>query len=181
MLTGLVGIACVESPLQDLLNLSCHGRYQEIAMIVHSMDVGLLQQDSAYAQAYAQTAPADRSPPLRVASARPVPIGPATVTAPAIKGAAPCSISHVYNGGGGVIAECDGNPVSVAWPAAEDLSQESSGRPRDARNQARRVLLKFMDSESGADGKPSIFVSMLLGLTMLVLCLYAFNLTLRRD
>lgn len=150
-------------------------------MIVHTTDVGLLQQDSAYAQVYAQAGQAQRSPPLRVASAGPVPIGPATVTAPPIKGAAPCSINHAYSGGGGVIAECDGQAVSVAWPASADLSQASSARPRDARNQARRVLLRLMDSDDGAAGKPSIFASALLGMTLLALCLYAFNLTSRHD
>ena len=150
-------------------------------MIVHTTDVGLLQQDSAYVQVYAGAAQPRQSPPLRVASAGPVPIGPATVSASAIKGAAPCSISHAYNGGGGVIAECDGKPVSVAWPESADLSQASSAHPRDARNRARRVLLRLMDSDDGAVGKPSIFVSALLGLTMLALCLYAFNLTSRHD
>ena len=150
-------------------------------MIVHTTDVGLLQQDSAYAQVYAQAGPAQRSPPLRVASAGPVPIGPATVSAPQIKGAAPCSISHAYSGGGGVIAECDGQPVSVAWPAADELSQESSGRSSDARSPARRVLLRFMDADGGAGGKPSILASVLLGLAMLALCLYAFTLTARHN
>ncbi len=148
-------------------------------MIVHTSDVGLLQHDSAYTQVYANAVQARHSPPLRVASAGAVPIGPAIVSASAIKGAAPCSISHAYNGGGGVIAECDGKPVSVAWPASADLSQASSAR--DARNRARRVLLRLMDSDDGAVGKPSIFVSALLGLTMLALCLYAFNLTSRHD
>ncbi len=150
-------------------------------MIVHTTDVGLLQQDSTYAQVYAEGVQAQRPPPLRVASAGPVPIGPATVSASAIKGAAPCSISHAYSGGGGVIAECDGQAVSVAWPATADLSQASSARPRDARNQARRVLLRLMDSDDGAAGKPSIFASALLAVTMLALCLYAFTLTARHD
>lgn len=150
-------------------------------MIIHTTDVGLLQQDSAYTQVYADGLQAYPNPPLRVASAGAVPIGPATVSASAIKGAAPCSISHAYSGGGGVIAECDGQPVSVAWPALADLTQASSARPRDARNRARRVLLRLMDSDDGTAGKPSIFVSALLGLTLLVLCLYAFNLTARHD
>lgn len=150
-------------------------------MIVHTTDVGLLQQDSAYTQVYAEGVQAQRPPPLRVASAAPVPIGPATVSASAIKGAAPCSISHAYSGGGGVIAECDGKPVSVAWPASADLSQASGTRPRDAHNRARRLLLRLMDSDDGAAGKPSILASALLGMTLLALCLYAFNLTSRHD
>lgn len=143
-------------------------------MIIHSTDVNL-PQGSAYELVYADPVKARASPPVRVASAGPVSIGQGN-GAPApkstIKGTAPCSISHVYGGGAGVIAECDGKPVSVAWPSSEDLTASSSRH--GAHDQARRVLLKFMDGDGDtAVGKPSVFTSVLMALTMLALCVYA--------
>ena len=143
-------------------------------MIIHSTDINLPPQGGAYELVYADPVKARTSPPVRVASAGPVSIGQGGGPAPrsTIKGTAPCSISHVYGGGGGVIAECDGKPVSVAWPSSEDLTA-SSGR-HGAHDQARRVLLKFMDGDGDtAVGKPSVFTSVLMALTMLALCVYA--------
>lgn len=143
-------------------------------MIIHSTDVNL-PQGSAYELVYADPVKARTSPPVRVASAGPVSIGQgdgATAPGSVIKGVAPCSISHAYGGGGGVIAECDGKPVSVAWPSSEDLTVSSSRH--GAHDQARRVLLKFMDGDGDtAVGKPSVFTSVLMALTMLALCVYA--------
>ena len=147
-------------------------------MIVHSSDIHLPPQSSAYATVYADAVNAQQKPPLRVASAGPVPIGQsgaATPTTAAIKGTAPCFISRVYGSGGGLIAQCDGQPVSVAWPAAEDLSPAaaSAGRSRSAREQARRVLLKFMEPDRAAGGQSSVFGYVLLVLSMVALCFYA--------
>ncbi len=150
-------------------------------MIVHSSDINLQQQSSAYAMVYADAVSAHRSPPVRIASTGPVPIGqPGATTAmpatsPAIKGTAPCSISRAYGSGGGVIAQCDGQAVSVAWPAAEDQSPAvtSPGRSRSAREQARQVLLKFMEPDRAAGGQSSVFGYVLLVLSLVALCFYA--------
>lgn len=144
-------------------------------MIIHSTDINL-PQGSAYELVYADPVKARSSPPVRVASAGPVSIGQGGGPAPksTIKGVAPCSISHVYGGGGGVIAECDGKPVSVAWPSSEDFTASSSGSRHGAHDKARRVLLKFMDGDGDtAAGRPSVFTSVLMALTMLTLCIYA--------
>ena len=148
-------------------------------MIVHSSDINLQQQSSAYAMVYADAVDARQNPPLRVASTGPVPIGQADATAPAtstaIKGIAPCAISRVYGSGGGVIAQCDGQPVSVAWPAAENLSPAfaSGGHSHSAREQARQVLLRFMEPDRAAGGQSSVFGYVLLVLSMVALCFYA--------
>lgn len=147
-------------------------------MIVHSSDINLQQQSSAYAMMYADDASAQQKPPVRVASAGPVPIsqsGAATPATAVIKGIAPCSISRVYGSGGGIIAQCDGQPVSVAWPEAENLSPAaaSGGRSHSAREQARQVLLKFMEPDRAAAGLSSVFGYVLLVLSMVALCFYA--------
>ena len=145
-------------------------------MIVHSSDINL-QQGSVYAMVYADATNTPPKPPVRVASAGPVPIGQSGAATPAtaIKGTAPCSSSRIYGSGGGVIAQCDGQSVSVAWPVEEDPSPSAAsvGRSRSAREQARQVLLKFMEPDRAAAGQSSVFAYVLLVLSLVALCFYA--------
>ena len=155
-------------------------------MIIHSSDINLQHQSSAYAMVYADAVSARQTPPLRVASNGPVAIGlpgdTIAVRSPSIKGTAPCSISRAYGSGGGVIAQCDGQAVSVAWPEAEDLSPAaaSTGNSHSPQEQARQVLLKFMEPDRAAGGQSSVFAYVLL-LSVLALCFYASSFRPRGD
>ena len=156
-------------------------------MIIHSSDINLQHQSSAYAMVYADAVSARQTPPLRVASNGPVAIGlpgdTIAVRSPSIKGTAPCSISRAYGSGGGVIAQCDGQAVSVAWPEAEDLSPAaaSTGNSHSPQEQARQVLLKFMEPDRAAGGQSSVFAYVLLLLSVLALCFYASSFRPRGD
>lgn len=146
------------------------------AMIAQSVDVHPLQQSNAYAMVYVDAVKAYQEPPLRAASARIFPLGATEVTAPAIKGSAPCSISRAYSGGGGLIAECDGKPVSVAWPSPEDLAGEPAAgvRGHDMHDRFRQTLLKSMQAApASAPGRPSTFTTVLLALSLMLLCFHA--------
>ncbi len=141
-------------------------------MIVHAVDAHFSAPGSAYEMAYSglrQTVAA--APPIRVAANEPVPISAPPVHRSGLlshRNEAPCAIQRGYadlNGWGGVIAECDGNLVSVGGQVALGQAVASG----DIRDGARRVLLNSLESDVPGSNRmmlPSALMLMLAGLAL---------------
>ena len=141
-------------------------------MIVHAVDAHLTAQQSAYEVVYSgPQQPAAAAPPTRVAANAPVPISAPLTHKSSLqlhRNEAPCAIQRGYadiNGWGGVIAECDGNLVSVGGQVALGQAVGSG----DTRDGARRVLLNSLESDVPGSNRmmlPSALMLMLAGLAL---------------
>lgn len=139
-------------------------------MIVHAIDAHFSAQRSAYEMAYSGPQQPAAAPPVRIASNAPVPVSAPPALRPGIlsRNEAPCSIQRGYadaNGWGGVIAECDGNIVSVGG----EVALAPAAATGEVRDDARRVLLGSLEPDvPGANRMmlPSVLMLMLAALAL---------------